>query len=571
MRLVAVLLLLVGCSDLVQLEPDPLGNLVRLEVTPKSTELLITDLSQPPIQQPFRAIGVFSDGARRDVTQQIVWNVDNPLPGGFPSPGVFTTSNQAAGQVTVIALADDVWTTADVTVRIDATLVDTAFPPSDPNLFDDTGKPVVTDPQRSPALVYPSDTTVFPQGLPNTVFQWTRGASNDAFQLTFETTVLRLTVVTGSDRWESGALQPLLSQSNLGDRMTVGIEAASAADPGTIYRGAPIGVRFANDAPDSTMYFWSASQNGIMRGSMDASFAGKLYPGDTTCVGCHAVARDGSRLAIGYGAESVSLLQTIDAQTLATQISKSQLYDGGWTTFSPDGSMVLIANQGALYLRDASTGMPLGSPQGKVTLPMGKYATHPDWSPDGKYVAVAYTSVAPTNLDVKSASIARLPFDEQTRTFGAPQLLVAATAADNYYFPRYSPDGSLIAFDHAVETSHGAQSAELQLVAQDGGVVTRLDVASHRVSSTDGVATASQMPAWAPFKGDYAWLAFASARPYGIVVPSGGRSQIWITAIDQGSFQTGVDPSAASFWLPCQDPTVTNNNPVWAPSELTTQ
>ncbi|MFT3693496.1 MAG: hypothetical protein QM831_10185 [Kofleriaceae bacterium] len=564
MKLIPVLVLLIGCSDLVQLEPDPLGNLTQLVVTPKSTELVISDLSQPPAEQKFRAIGVFSDGARRDVTDQIVWNVDNPLPGGFPQPGVFATSNQAAGDVTVIALADDVWTTADVTVRIDATLVDPAFPPSDPNLFDDGAKPIKMDPDRSPALVYPSDGTLFPQGLPSTVFQWTRGTLNDAFRLTFTTDLLKLTVITGSDRWESGSLQTLLSQSNLGERMMVSIDAAAVADPGTIYQGTPIGMTFSADAPDSTMYFWSAGEQGIMRGSMSASFAGKLYPSDTTCVGCHSVSRDGARLAMGYGAESVSLLQSIDSQTLGTQISKSQLYDGGWTTYSPDGSLVLIADQGSLYLRDANTGAPINGPTGKVALPANHYASHPDWSPDGKYVTVAYTSLAPTNLDIKSASIARLAYDEATRTFSGPQILVAATAVDNYYFPRYSPDGSLIAFTHATETSKGAASAELELVPYDGGYTTVLSVAS-------GVATATQMPSWAPFKGDHAWLAFSSARPYGVVIPSGGRSQIWVTAVDLSQFQPGVDTSASSFWLPCQDPTVTNNNPIWAPSEITTQ
>ncbi len=568
MKLLA-LVLVVGCNDLVQLEPDPLGNLVRLEVSPKAAELVITDLSQPPAQQPFRAIGVFSDGARRDVTQQIVWNVDNPLPGGFPTPGMFTTSNQAAGAVTVLALADDVWTTADVTVRIDATVVDGVFPPSDPNLFDNA-KPVVSDPQRSPAIVYPSNATLFPQGLPNTVYQWTRGTLNDAFRITVSTDLLHLTILTGADRWETSGLQPLLSQSNQGDLVTIEVDAAAAADPGTIYQGAPIGVRFAHDAPDDSLYFWSGGEtNGIMRGGMAASFAGKLYPADGTCVGCHTVSRDGARLAMGYGAEAVSLLQSIDAQTLGTQISKSAAYDGGWTTYSPDGGLLLIANQGNLFLRDAMTGMPINGPTGKVPLPMGHFATHPDWSPDGRYVTVAYTSVQPTNTDVKSASIARLLFDETTRTFSGPQILVAATAIDNYYFPRYSPDGSLLAFVHATEAAHGAPSAELQLVASDGGLTSHLDLASHRVAGSDGVPTASQMPSWAPFKGDYAWLAFSSSRPYGVVLPSGGRSQIWVTAIDLAHAQPEVDSSAASFWLPCQDVTVSNNNPAWAPSGVT--
>jgi len=568
---IALLATLAGCTGIIQLEPDPLGDLVRVEVTPKATEVVIRDLSQPPAEVAYRAIGVFSDGARREITQQLIWAVDNPAPGGFLDPGVFTTTNQAAGFVEVIAKADDVWATSEITVRIDATIIDGAFPPSDPNLFDDA-KPVVNDdPVRSPQILYPSDLTVFPQGLPSTVVQLAGGSANDAFQLAFDTELLHLVVLTGADRWETGPVQNVLAQSNTGDQMTMSIAAAAAADPGTIYQGASIGMRFSKDSPDGPLYFWSAATNGVMRGAIGASSAGKLYPGDTTCVGCHTVARDGTQMAMGWGGEGVAALQTIDLQTLTTTISATKLYEMGWATYSPDGSLLLIASNGNLTLRDAITGLPINGPTGKVALPVGHFATHPEWSPDGSYVAVAYTSVQPTNLSVKSASIARLAFDGMTRTFSGPEILVAATAVDNYYFPKYSPDGKYLAYVHATEPSYGASSAELGLVAYDGGMTTSLANASHLVASAGLGATATTMPTWAPFQGELAWLGFASARPYGVVLPGGGRNQIWVSAVDLGDFQAGLDPSAAGFWLPCQDPTVVNNTPIWAPSALTPQ
>ena len=568
---VALLALLAGCTGIIQLEPDPLGDLVQLVITPKTSELVIHDLSQPPEQQAFRAIGVFSDGARRDVTQQIIWTVDNPLPGGFQDPGVYTTTNQAAGDVGVVAMADQVWATSEVTVRIDATIVDGAFPPSDPTLFDNAPPAILGDPTRSPALLYPSDGTIFPQGLPNTLFQLTGGDQNDAFQLTFDTDLMHLVVLTGADRWETDAVQSVIAQSNMGDEVTVAIEAASSAMPGTVYQGPSIHFRYSSDSPDSPVYFWSAATNGIMQGGTSASFAGKLYPGDSTCVGCHTLSRDGSRMAMGWGGEAVSELQTIDVQSLATTISQSKLYDMGWATYSPDGALLLSASNGVLTLRDATTGLPINSPTGKVALPVGHYATHPEWSPDGKYVAIAYSATQPTNLDVKAASIARLAFDPMTKTFGGPQILVPATAVDNYYFPKYSPDGAFLAYVHATEPSRGAASAELELIGADGGVTTSLDAASHLVASIAGFAgTATQMPTWAPFQGQFAWLAYTSARPYGVVLP-GGRSRVWVTAVDLGHAVPGVDPSAAGFWLPCQDPTVVNNTPIWAPAAVMPQ
>lgn len=568
---IAFLVFIAGCTGIIQLEPDPLGDLVRLEITPKASELVIRDLSQPPAQVAFRAIGVFSDGARREITDQLIWNVDNASPGGFLDPGVYSTSNQAAGHVEVLATADTVWATSEITVRIDATIIDGAFPPSDPNLFDNAKPVVMGDPLRSPTILYPSTATIFPQGLPTTVLQLDRGTSNDAFQLSFDTELLHLVVLTGADRWETGPLQTVLAQSNVGDPMTVSIAAAAAADPGTIYQGGPISIRFSNDSPDGPLYFWSAATNGVMRGAVGAASAGKLYPGDATCVGCHTVARDGSQMAMNWGGEGVAALQSIDLQSLATTIPATRLYDMGWATYSPDGSLLLIANNGNLTLRNAMTGMPINGPTGKVPLPFGRYATHPEWSPDGSYVAVAYTSVQPTNLAVKSASIARLAFDSSTQTFSGPEILVASTAVDNYYFPKYSPDGKVLAYVHATEPSYGAKSAELQLVAADGGTVTSLATASHLVASTGVLGTSTSMPTWAPFQGNLAWLGFTSARPYGVILPGGGRTQIWVSAVDLGAFTPGVDPSAAGFYLPCQDPTVVNMSPIWAPSAVTTQ
>jgi hypothetical protein len=84
--------------------------------------------------------------------------------------------------------------------------------------------------------------------------------------------------------------------------------------------------------------------------------------------------------------------------------------------------------------------------------------------------------------------------------------------------------------------------------------------------SPDADSVDVTMPAWAPRTGERAWLAFTSARPYGAVLPTAGRGQIWVTSLDLTL--TG-DPSTAAFWLPCQDATVLNNNPVWSTTDFT--
>jgi WD40-like Beta Propeller Repeat len=558
---------LVACTQVVQLAPDPLGNLVSIELTPNDATLTITDLSQAPQTLGYHAIGVFSDGSRRDITTMLNWSVDNMAPGGFLDPGTYTTSNAAAGHVGVSARSNDgVIATAALTVIVDVTVIDPAYP-GDPTLFDPS-IPVITGDPNSPSYVYPSDGTELPQGVASTLFQAAVG-SGDTLELTFDADVLHLAVITTADRWDTGAqIQQLLALSSIGTPIACGIEAV--ATPGTIYGGAPIALTFDALQPAGSIYYWSAATNGIMLGALSSPSAPKLFPGDTSCVGCHSASRDGQSISMAYGSESMPLLQTIDADTLATTIDRGQMLPGGWTTLSPDRTMVLVAGSGQLELRDAQTGTPIGS-DGKIALPSGHYATHPDWSPDGNSVAIAYTTTPPTDVSVGSASIAVLPY-KGSGAFGAPIMLVNAVGLDNNYFPRYSPDGSFIAYVHATEPSEGAVSAELWLVPSSGGTPIALQAASHTVSSMTSVAnTADTMPTWAPMSSEHTYLAFASSRTYGVVLPSGGQPQIWVSAIDLTSTTPDADPSKPAFWLPCQDVTVLNNNPVWTFDSTTPQ
>ena len=556
-----------GCTEHVQLgDHGAIPGLVSLEVSPATTVLAIDDLSQPAQTVTYTATGTFIDGSTRDVTSLVDWTTDNDAPGAFAMPGEYRTSNTAAGHVDVIASSDDISGSAALTVTVTLTIVDDVFPPppgADAILTSDL--PVVSaDPMKSPVVTYPANDTMFPQGLARILIQYTGGMNNDAFSLSFDSDVLHLVVFTGSDRWQpDDAIWALVERSTAGASVGLTMRAIDSAAATAIYTNPSSTLAFATAQPDGSIDFFSASTNGVMRGLLDATSASKLYPpsSDTTCVGCHAVARDGSAMAFGYGGPT---LDAISLPSLATQISPAAKLPMGWATWSPDADRLLVASHGMLTLYDAA-----GTSLGKVPLPPGMLATHPDWSPDGASIVVALVSmIDPMDMDVKGGSIAVLPY--AGGAWGPLTVLVHSTSdTDNNFFPRWSPDGRAIAFVHAASSSRGAATAELRLVGASGGAPTALRLASHRVGGVDDVPNlADTMPTWVVATGNIQWLAFATTRPYGLIRPGMGPSQIWLAGVDVA--QLASDPSFAAFWLPCQDITVVNNDPVWAPTAITT-
>jgi WD40 repeat protein len=552
-------LLAIGCTQEVQLgTDDPLVGLVGITVAPGDTTIQIADLSAPPASIEYTATGQFSDGSTRDVTALVAWRVDNPAPGNFVSGGHYQTSQRAGGHVSVNAIAGPIQGMSPLHVVVTTTIIDGTFPPPPDvaGLFG-SGLPIATGDPKSPAILYPSDGTYFPQGLARIVFQHRVGPATDAYRLTFESDVLHLTIYTSADRW-----QPdrdgwfLIAASHPGTSTIYAVDAASSTAPGTIYAGPPETLRFARADPGGSLTYWSASTNGIMRTELGAETATSLYAptGGAMCIGCHTIARDGTQLAAGYGGET---LQTATLPSLDTVISAAtDKLPMGWASFSPDGTLLVVADKGNLVLRDAQTGMPRGTPDGRIALPAK--ATHPDWAPDGSSIVVALSGSI-TNMEIKNGSIARVPFHDGA--FGAAEILVDAGAGmDNNYFPRWSPDGQFIAYVNAQGTSHGAPSAELRLVRATGGPPISLRAASHHVAALDVPDLASSMPSWGPSTGDVAWLSFASKRPYGAVMPMAAQGQIWIAAID---LARAGDPSYAAFWLPSQDVHVLDNNPIW--------
>jgi dipeptidyl aminopeptidase/acylaminoacyl peptidase len=554
----ALVLACAACTDTVVLEDDPFVDLVALEVTPADTTLSITDLAAEAQTVEFVATGTFRDGTQRDVTSLVMWTVDNRAPGDFDRPGHWVTSRRAAGRAVARAIAGDHGeATAALTVIVTTTITDPAAPPGAP------AEPSTEhDFARSPRLHYPATLTRFPQGLDSIELQLDGGQDNDSFRLAFDSDVLHLTVLTGAERWQpDAATWYLISASHPGGDVSLAISAANSQTPANSFSAMPATLSFSSAHAPGAITYWAGGSNNILSATLAVPAPAPMYPapGDGKCVGCHVVSRDGKQLAFGYDGEQ---LRTVDVEGLAPIVDNKAPM--GWATFSPDGGRLLIADKGNLTLLDAKTGAPIGPNGGRVPLPRGLKATHPDWSPDGKYVAVTLAQAILANIEVNGGEIARIPYADGV--WGAPEVLVPRVGPmENNFFPRYSPDGSHLAYVRATGNSRQATSAELRLMRAGGGPPIALRLANRKLggSTFEQSDLANTMPWWAPSNDGLAWLAFSSERPYG-TRRGRGPSQIWIAAIDFA--RTDDDPSFPAFWLPAQDLDAKHSNPIWIPA-----
>ena len=427
-----------------------------------------------------------------------------------------------------------------------------------------------TDAEREPSIVYPSHETMFPINVSRIRHEWTAGDGNTEFELTFEGPNTTVRVYTNeaaflpdAPSWlPSEAEWDWIAESNRGDSVTFTVRAHEVGTD-DIWSSEPIELYFSAAEVEGAIYYWSTGTEGIMKALVSDPTPVKFYTDPAAddadkCVACHTLSKDGTRMAVGYDGEKLREVSVPERETLVPSDGSER--KSAWTTFSPDGELLLVAADGILTLIDSDTGETVGDSGGLVPLPDGKVATHPDWSALGEYVAITLGTRG-GNKEVEGGEIAILPYNEGA--WGEPEILVPnAGGEDNNFFPVWSPDSAHIAFVNATGKSKDALSATLRLVSVGDGTVTDLVRLNERVNNEDGVISiGNSMPTWAPStKPGSFWIAFSSLRAYATVREAADKEdQIWIAAIDPAK----PDPSYAAFWAPFQSVDEGNHRAFW--------
>lgn len=511
--------------------------------------------------QAYTVARVSASGDMEDVTARVQWSVVDGTIGVF-SGTTFRATGGRAGKTMVRAALDDLVGEAQVEVTLKGARVGENVPANVEDLF--AGG--TNDTATAPLLVYPPDQVIVPANLGDLEAHWTDAHGHDLFELSLlgDHVDMRVYVRAGSTGWAGFTVSEWEAAARSSDELYIRLRALTEASPGVIGLAADRTVRLTNDDLLGGLYYWGtpiqAGQNyGIFRFEFGATGAVAEEAFTVTqagrCVACHALSRDGTRMAVSYdGGNNSSTI--VDVGTQTAMIAPLTQY-WNFAAYTADGSRLVTSRDGVLSVRDGTSGAVLG------TVPTDGYGTHPDFAATG--TAMAFTRVTAPGQDwhFGGGTIATIPYEASTGTFGTATTIVGD--GGNNYYPSFSPDGQWILFNRSSEDAYDDATAELWVVRADGSSPPRrLDLANV------GSGLTNSWGRWAPFRNTFGrtnaeslyWITFSSKRAFGVRTP-GGQPQLWMAPFFPGRAEQGGDPTAPAFRLPFQDLGSNNHIAQW--------
>lgn len=549
------------------------GPVTSLQVDPSSAVIEVVDGQSSAVA--FQTKQVHQDGFVEPASDGITWTVDPPDLATVSATGLVTATGARAGAGKVTAQFQGLQATATFTVNLKYNSIDPSVPGATVTQIQGATPGAGT----APTVTYPFHETVMPQNVQAPLIQL-GGSTKGVFRIKLTKPHVEVTSYVSTPSWLPLAnAWRALADSDTFDPITLTVD---HWDGSALSASQSITINLSPGAISGIVYYWSVEQGRIHR--IDPA-VGQAKPMDpkAACMACHSVSRDGRYLAVNYGNNLQGAVLDLTAADTPEVISPLGTRLTTFSTFSPDSKRLLAnvatpdgqgwwTDERKLGLFDVPSGQQINT----STLP--ENVAQPEWSPDGKSIALIsnlgenlfplHTSYLFENGDLSVLSV------QGSDTFGNMNLLhfgsslaSAPEGGNSDSHPTWSPDSSLLAFNHGVagRASGGgpdwtAYPGALYLISASGGKPTRLD---HANSGPDGIY--SYWPTFSPFvtetldrKGKYFWLAYFSHKPYA------GKTigQLWVTAIDTQP-QPGKDPSHPPYWLPGQDGKTHNAAAFW--------
>ena len=572
---------------------------------PPNQEVLIDGAT--PAMLAYSALGRFADGHTEDVTDRVQFMLSNGGVGRFEA-NQFTSGLTQGGRTRVIAELDSVRGETGLVVRIrqahsDPAATDLPVDPAAP-----FGGPA--DASRAPDVVYPNDGVLVPPNLLRLEVHFRPGANNTLFEIAFQNDLTDIRVYTrcivpmngGCIYTLDSKVWKAIAETNRGgDPLTVRARATDDAGSG-VGTSTDTTLAFSFENVRGGIYYWKASggatgDSAIMRYDFAEAaqttaqrFVGPDQAGGR-CVGCHAISRDGQKMVASAGGWDVEDSLLVDVKT-ATRVATPA--KSAFASWNPDGTLYVgvFGYTGTwshnLMMFDGSNGSMIATIDVGAT--EAQSTSHPDWSPDGNTIAYVRVGQAlaegANNQRFYNGGIHTLSY--QGGAVGAPVEIVPAVAGKNRYYPAFSPDSSLLAFNESTCPSGSAHrdcnadtdpTATLFVTKPQSGATPIALARANAAGKTDTTsALTNSWPKWAPFEFQrtetpntrLVWLTFSSTRGYGLRRPPAGAmgesasgTLLWMVAIDPDRAHAGDDPSYAAFCLPFQDIDSSNHIAQW--------
>ena len=544
-----------------EMNPNPPNNTLRVVVSMPA--LHWTD--GVPETSAISAILVAEDGTETDVTADTTFSI-SPADIANIGSGALTPTGQAAGPGIIYAQADGLVASGDFTVNVTDRVPGTGD--ANAALFQtatlDTGATI--------NVAYPPAGAMIPPNIGEMDVHW-RDATKDVYEVqlsggyvTLRTYVNRTNAATwftlADARWKQ------LSSGARGVDLAVRVRGIATASPATFIEGTQT-ARIAAEEVKGGVYYWNTSKAAIMRFDMSTPAVApeQFYPkvGQSGCVGCHAVSRDGKVVAYRQEGDNLNYGNSLD---VATQTKHLDANTQRWNfaAVHPSNTDLFTTADNGLYRTDLAT-------KQRTPLYTAARISHPDVNATGD--AIVATQVSGGNEVWTSAGkLVVFDYDQTAKTVGVPRTLVQPTGAYPYY-PSFSPDNTWVLYNQATGgSSYDNANAQLWVTKADGSTTPI------RLTQAEVNGTYNSWPKWTPFitreplaaGGDepVVWFTVASRRPFG--VRSDGTSQkpqLWLAPFYPERALAGQPASGPAIRLPFRVLTEGNHIAQWTQQIVT--
>lgn len=534
---------------------DDVAPTGTLKIEP--AEVTLEVVNGAPVLQDYTATLIDQDGDSRDVTGETTFIVTGTAFGTFTGPQL-TVRGIAAGRTEVRGTLSEITGSAQLTVRVKGTRIESG-PANAPDLFGAAAEGATP----VPLLAYPDDRAVVPPNLGELDVHWRDTANNDLFEVALKNEFVDVRIY----KQGSGALWTVYlphewqQVASAHEPMTVTVAGLRTASPATKGTSPARTLDVTKDELRGGIYYWATNGSGILRYDAETPTVPpqKLFPAGvpTGCLGCHALSRDGSKIAITFdSAEGRGGVLDLSNNQYLFPYERGERWN--FAAFNPAGTEMFTVKNGQMKIWNATTGVQIGMVPGLT------FGTQPEISPDG--TQFAYVEATSSDWYAQSGGVFVRSYTEATHTFGAPRAVVPSAGGLQTYYPSWSPDSQWLAVTRNNGLSYDNQTSEVWVVKADGSTPPIKLLAAN--TGTGNLT--NSWARWVPFAQTLGagnetifYLTFSSKRAFGTRRPSIGAPQIWMAPFYPARAMAGMDPSGPAIRLPFQALTDNNHIAQW--------